>query len=43
MYKLITELSGDVLCRGTKAECELALQALVRYGIRSDKFEIVEA
>lgn len=43
MYKLIAEISGDILHVGTKAECQMILDAMVVYGIREDKLLIEEA
>lgn len=40
VYMLMTELDGNVIHVGTKAECEMILEAMVTYGIRRDKLVI---
>lgn len=40
VHLLMTELDGNVIHVGTKAECEMILNAMVTYGIRKDKFVI---
>ena len=42
VYFLISTFNTEI-CRGTYEQCEFALKALVTYGIREDKFEIVDA
>lgn len=41
MYELRTELTGNVVFKGSYDECVACLKAFVTYGIREDKFEIV--
>lgn len=41
-YRLVTELNGTPLCHGTYDQCHFVLSAMVRYGIREDKFIIEE-
>lgn len=40
-YKLVAELSGDVIHEGSEEECMLIKNAFEKYGIRADKFNIV--
>jgi hypothetical protein len=42
MYQVRTELSYQVLASGSERECIQIVQAFKTYGLREDKFEIVQ-
>ena len=36
----LVHMFGNIVASGTREECEMVLEAFIRYGVREDKFEI---